>query len=262
MEVRGHPLLQFGIYGSELRDTIVKRIEVAKEQSIASLKSDTLGTLSKGMDNMSLSSASTAVCEKDKESIVVSTPDDMTPPSSELEWRPSLTSPRKTIDSDSTLFSRRAVSTNPCPGDEGTGDTCNDIATTKLAPLAHSIEFARSYPVPTEAFTRFPRPINLPREILRGMTSRHFVCLTIGSRGDVQCVQYSLLDRTRAVPKKSFSRPYIALCRGLIAEGHTATIVTHTEYKGWIEGFGVRHRAAGGDPGALMKLSVEHSVRS
>jgi hypothetical protein len=24
----------------------------------------------------------------------------------------------------------------------------------------------------------------------------------------------------------------------------------------------VRHRAAGGDPGALMKLSVEHSVRS
>jgi len=56
-------------------------------------------------------------------------------------------------------------------------------------------------------------------------------------------------------------RPYIALCRGLIAEGHTATIVTHNEYKEWIEGFGVRHRAAGGDPGALMKLSVEHSVR-
>lgn len=57
------------------------------------------------------------------------------------------------------------------------------------------------------------------------------------------------------------SRPYIALCRGLIAEGHTATIVTHDEYKEWIEGFGVNHRAAGGDPGALMKLSVEHSVR-
>lgn len=57
------------------------------------------------------------------------------------------------------------------------------------------------------------------------------------------------------------SRPYIALCRGLIAEGHTATIVTHDEYKDWIEGFGVNHRAAGGDPGALMKLSVEHSVR-
>lgn len=55
-------------------------------------------------------------------------------------------------------------------------------------------------------------------------------------------------------------RPYIALCRGLIAEGHTATIVTHDEYKDWIEGFGVNHRAAGGDPGALMKLSVEHSV--
>lgn len=43
-------------------------------------------------------------------------------------------------------------------------------------------------------------------------------------------------------------------------EGHRATIVTHDEYKAWIEGFGVQHRAAGGDPGALMKLSVEHSV--
>ena len=39
------------------------------------------------------------------------------------------------------------------------------------------------------------------------------------------------------------------------------TIVTHAEYKEWIEGWGIRHRTAGGDPGALMKLSVEHKVR-
>jgi hypothetical protein len=196
VEVQGHSLLQFGIYGHELRDAIVRRIEVAKEQSTASLKPDALSPVSRAMDNISLSSASTAVCEKDKDSVVVSSPGDVTPPSSELEWRPSLTSPRKTIDSDSTLFSRRAVSADPCPIDQDMNDTCKDLATTKLAPLAHSIEFVRSYEVPTEVFTRFPRPINLPRDMLRGMTSRHFVCLTIGSRGDVQCVQCPFPDRT------------------------------------------------------------------
>jgi sterol 3beta-glucosyltransferase len=41
-------------------------------------------------------------------------------------------------------------------------------------------------------------------------------CLTIGSRGDVQ--------------------PYIALCKGLQAEGHTTRIATHGEYKEWVEG--------------------------
>lgn len=42
------------------------------------------------------------------------------------------------------------------------------------------------------------------------------VCLTIGSRGDVQ--------------------PYIALCKGLQAEGHTTTIASHGEYREWVEG--------------------------
>jgi sterol 3beta-glucosyltransferase len=68
------------------------------------------------------------------------------------------------------------------------------------------------------------------------------MCLTIGSRGDVQ--------------------PYIALGLGLKKEGHQVTIVTHEEYKEWVEGFGIEHRTAGGDPGALMKLSVEHKMFS
>lgn len=42
--------------------------------------------------------------------------------------------------------------------------------------------------------------------------------------------------------------------------GHRVTIVTHAEYKEWIEGFGLDHREAGGDPGALMLLSVENKV--
>jgi sterol 3beta-glucosyltransferase len=74
------------------------------------------------------------------------------------------------------------------------------------------------------------------------MPSKHFVCLTIGSRGDVQ--------------------PYIALGKGLQKEGHKVTIVTHEEYKEWVTGFGVGHRTAGGDPTALMKLSVENKMFS
>lgn len=57
-------------------------------------------------------------------------------------------------------------------------------------------------------------------------------------------------------------QPYIALGLGLQKEGHRVTIVTHAEYKEWVEGFGIAHRTAGGDPGALMKLSVEHKVKS
>lgn len=85
-----------------------------------------------------------------------------------------------------------------------------------------------------------PKAINVPEDVLLSMPSKHFACLTIGSRGDVQ--------------------PYIALGRGLQKEGHKVTIVTHEEYKEWIVGFGLEHRTAGGDPGALMKLSVENKA--
>lgn len=43
----------------------------------------------------------------------------------------------------------------------------------------------------------------------------HFTFLTIGSRGDVQ--------------------PYIALAKGLIADGHKCRIATHKEFREWIE---------------------------
>ena len=43
----------------------------------------------------------------------------------------------------------------------------------------------------------------------------HSTCLTIGSRGDVQ--------------------PYIALAKGLIADGHKVRIATHGEFKEWVE---------------------------
>ena len=88
----------------------------------------------------------------------------------------------------------------------------------------------------------YPKAINVPEGVLLSMPSKHFACLTIGSRGDVQ--------------------PYIALGRGLQKEGHRVTIVTHEEYKEWVTGFGLEHRTAGGDPGALMKLSVENKVNN
>lgn len=43
----------------------------------------------------------------------------------------------------------------------------------------------------------------------------HFTFLTIGSRGDVQ--------------------PYIALAKGLLADGHRVRIATHGEFREWVE---------------------------
>ena len=65
-------------------------------------------------------------------------------------------------------------------------------------------------------------------------------CLTIGSRGDVQ--------------------PYIALCKGLLAEGHKPKIATHTEFGPWIEGHGIEFVSIGGDPAELMRICVENGM--
>ena len=50
--------------------------------------------------------------------------------------------------------------------------------------------------------------------------SLHFTFLTIGSRGDVQ--------------------PYIALAKGLMADGHRVKIATHGEFQVWIESVSIR----------------------
>lgn len=66
--------------------------------------------------------------------------------------------------------------------------------------------------------------------------SLKFTCLTIGSRGDVQ--------------------PYIALCKGLMAEGHTCKIASHGEYRQWVEGHGIAFEEVGGDPAELMQREL------
>ncbi|KAI9486331.1 MAG: UDP-Glycosyltransferase/glycogen phosphorylase [Benjaminiella poitrasii] len=72
--------------------------------------------------------------------------------------------------------------------------------------------------------------------------SLHFTCITIGTRGDVQ--------------------PYIALCKGLMKEGHQCRIATHDEFKDWIEEHGIEFRTVGGDPGELMRICVENNFFS
>ncbi|KAF3013071.1 Sterol 3-beta-glucosyltransferase [Neopestalotiopsis sp. 37M] len=71
-------------------------------------------------------------------------------------------------------------------------------------------------------------------------SSLKITCLTIGSRGDVQ--------------------PYIALCKGLLAEGHRAKIATHAEFKDWVEGHGIEFAPVAGDPGELMRLCIQNGT--
>lgn len=68
----------------------------------------------------------------------------------------------------------------------------------------------------------------------------HITCLTIGSRGDVQ--------------------PYVALCKGLIADGQKARIVTHEEFRDFVESHGIEFAPVDGNPAELMSICVEHGM--
>jgi sterol 3beta-glucosyltransferase len=66
------------------------------------------------------------------------------------------------------------------------------------------------------------------------------VCLTIGSRGDVQ--------------------PYIALCKELLKEGHKPRIATHAEFEPWVRKHGIDFEPVDGNPAELMRICVEHGM--
>ncbi|KAF1916265.1 sterol 3-beta-glucosyltransferase [Ampelomyces quisqualis] len=66
------------------------------------------------------------------------------------------------------------------------------------------------------------------------------VCLTIGSRGDVQ--------------------PYISLCKELLKEGHKARIATHAEFEPWVRKHGIDFAPVDGNPAELMRICVEHGM--
>ncbi|RMZ72997.1 Sterol 3-beta-glucosyltransferase [Pyrenophora seminiperda CCB06] len=66
------------------------------------------------------------------------------------------------------------------------------------------------------------------------------VCLTIGSRGDVQ--------------------PYIALCKALLKEGHKPRIATHAEFEPWVRKHGIDFAVVDGNPAELMKICIDHGM--
>ena len=118
-----------------------------------------------------------------------------------------------------------------------------------LAPPKDALFQSPSFP--DEALNFLPFIANKPWMAVARLKPRTFAMLTIGSRGDVQ--------------------PYLALGLRLKRDGHRVVIVTHgegqnvpalttDEFKTWIEGYGIQHRQAGGDPTALMKLSAKHKV--
>lgn len=74
----------------------------------------------------------------------------------------------------------------------------------------------------------------------RPTESLRITCLTIGSRGDVQ--------------------PYIALCKGLLQEGHKPRIATHVEFEDWIRKHGIDFAPVEGDPAELMRICVENGM--
>jgi len=145
----------------------------------------------------------------------------------------SLEAPPTPSDADSSIQSVLSA-----PVGDATAAPNRDHPADILAPPKEALFKTRAWP--DEALAYMPFVANRPRESATRLSPRTFAMLTIGSRGDVQ--------------------PYIALALRLKKDGHTIVIITHDEFKGWIEGYGLIHRQAGGDPTALMKLSQEHAV--
>jgi len=179
----------------------------------------------------------------------VPSPTSLSPANSRDDVLTSIPSPQRAVTLDDVTTTTTAAAANATPPRSRPGSPTSNSrstlvrsASSVLAPLSRLPSAVKSSKNGNVIRALFPKAINVPNEVLLPMPSKHFVCLTIGSRGDVQ--------------------PYIALGKGLQKEGHRVTIVTHEEYKEWITGFGIDHRTAGGDPGALMKLSVENKVSS
>lgn len=89
----------------------------------------------------------------------------------------------------------------------------------------------------------FDVPIMIDRNpyfktIIKPNKKYNFGLLTIGSRGDVQ--------------------PYIALGKALIKDGHSVTIITHSEFREFVERHGIQFKEIAGNPAELMSLMVEH----
>ena len=108
-------------------------------------------------------------------------------------------------------------------GIDSSADTAADEADRISTRIMEDLDESK----PVDDSLRSPPPVSPPIFDSTASTFLEFkpetpmtvTCLTIGSRGDVQ--------------------PYIALCKGLQAEGHRTRIASHGEYKDWVEGVGL-----------------------
>jgi sterol 3beta-glucosyltransferase len=55
-------------------------------------------------------------------------------------------------------------------------------------------------------------------------------------------------------------QPYIALCKGLLAEGHRPKIASHAEFGDWVRSHGIDFAPVEGNPAELMALCVDHGM--
>ncbi|KAL9125542.1 MAG: hypothetical protein Q9217_005265 [Psora testacea] len=107
----------------------------------------------------------------------------------------------------------------------------------------HEIKMPRTADASTQLSESPPILFDDPRASIlnfKPTESLRVTCLTIGSRGDVQ--------------------PYIALCKGLLAEGHKPKIATHAEFEPWITKHGIDFAPVEGDPAELMRICVENGM--
>lgn len=94
-----------------------------------------------------------------------------------------------------------------------------------------SLETGSQVPIIIKDYA-FARPTFKPSQKFK------ITCLTIGSRGDVQ--------------------PYIALCKGLLKEGHKPRIATHGEFREVVESHGIEFKEIAGSPTELMSFMGHH----
>ncbi|KAL8998465.1 MAG: hypothetical protein Q9169_002502 [Polycauliona sp. 2 TL-2023] len=107
----------------------------------------------------------------------------------------------------------------------------------------HEIKLPRSLEQLTPSREAPPILFDDPRASIlnfKPTESLRVTCLTIGSRGDVQ--------------------PYIALCKGLLEEGHKPRIATHREFESWVRKHGIDFAPVEGDPAELMRICVENGM--
>lgn len=117
---------------------------------------------------------------------------------------------------------------------QATEDISSNISTNKIRFFEDSINnkaHQESVPLMLDYNPYLQRSV-APKKSLK------FGLLTIGSRGDVQ--------------------PYIALGQGLLKDGHKVIIITHQEFKGFVESHNMGFKEIAGNPAALMSFMAEH----